>query len=193
MARRRWRLYGLLGSAFAMGVTLGCLEDDDFVAEYATEVCRMVRDCGRELYLPVDPSEPAAQRVLLPATGECEMMIEAHYSTCRSDCQFHRGKARRCLRRIRENVCDTENPDPSDENPDDDIALVCGQVFEECAGGPDQDEQCGRPSCSVGASSQAGASVLWMLGLLGLGARGRRRYELGGCRPYQRRRWSARE
>lgn len=175
MARRRWRLYGLLGSAFAMGATLGCLEDDDFVDEYAVEVCRMVRDCGRELYLPDDPADLTDQRQLLPATAECEVMIEAHYSTCRADCQFHRGKARRCLRRIRENVCGSTNPDPSDENPDDDIALVCGQVFEECAGGPDQDEQCGRPSCSVGASSQAGAGMLWMLGLLGLGARGRRR------------------
>lgn len=176
MERRRWRLYGLLGSALAMGVTLGCLEDDDFVAEYATEVCRMVRDCGRELYLPDDPSDLTDEPQRLPATIECEGMMEDHYSVCQSDCQFHRGPARRCLRRLRENVCNPESSnDPSDENPDDDIALVCGQVFEECAGGPDQDQQCGRPSCSVGASSQAGAGVLWMLGLLGLGARGRRR------------------
>lgn len=159
-----------------MGVTLGCLQEDDFVDEYAVEVCRMVRDCGRALYLPDDPGDLDSDRVRLPATAECEPMIEAHYSVCRSDCRFNRAKARRCLRRIRENVCNPENgSDPSDEYPDDDIALVCGQVFDDCAGGPDQDQQCGAPSCSVGASSRASAGLLWMLALLGLGTRARRR------------------
>lgn len=152
----------LLGSALglAAGVTVGCLQDEDFVAEYATEVCRMARDCGRELYLPGE-EQP------LPATEACESMIIAHYDTCRADCEFERAKARRCLRRLRNNECNTQ--DDSDEA----IPLVCDAVFQPCSGGADQELDCGAPRCSVGGS--AGAGALPLLGLLLLGLRRRRR------------------
>jgi len=90
----------LVGSALglATGITLGCLQEDDFVSEYAAEVCRMVRDCGRELHLPGSSD-------VLPATGDCEAIVRAHYSSCGSSCVFNRDKARRCLRRLRDNHC----------------------------------------------------------------------------------------
>jgi MYXO-CTERM domain-containing protein len=172
MAPRRRPLRTLLGAALGLsiGVTVGCLEDEDFVGEYAVEVCRMVRDCGRELTLP-NADAP------LPATAACESLIEAHYDSCGASCNFRRAKARRCLRRLRENECaedivTTPEGDPADET----IPWVCDDVFSECEGGEDQDQQCTAPrGCSVGGRSGAGASVLWILGLLGLGATRRRR------------------
>lgn len=174
MAPRRRPLRTLLGAALGLsiGITVGCLEDEDFVGEYAVEVCRMVRDCGRELSLP-DADEP------LPATDACEAMVEAHYSSCGSSCNFRRNKARRCLRRLRGNECadgviTNEDGDVADES----IPLVCSEVFSECEGGEDHDLQCAAPrGCAVSGhpGAGAGAGALWLLGLVGLAARRRRR------------------
>lgn len=168
MAPRRRPLRTLLGVALGLsiGITVGCLEDEDFVAEYAVEVCRMVRECGRELSLP-NADEP------LPASELCESMVQAHYDSCGGSCHFRRNKARRCLRRLRGNEC--KDGVLSDENgvEDESIPLVCSEVFSECEGGEDHDQQCAAPrGCSVGDRSGTGA--LSLLGLLALGWRRRR-------------------
>jgi hypothetical protein len=168
MAPRRRPLRTLLGAALGLsiGITAGCLEDEDFVAEYAVEVCRMVRDCGRELTLP-NADAP------LPANELCESMVEAHYASCGTSCNFRRNKARRCMRRLRENECaehilTTPEQEPADEM----IPLVCDEVFSECEGGEDQNQQCAAPrGCSV--ADRSGASAL-LLGLFVLGWRRRR-------------------
>ena len=165
--RRTLRM--LLGASLGLGLgmTLGCIEDEDFVSEYATEVCRLVRDCGRELRLP-DQTDP------LPATAACETLVEAHYSACGDSCNFRRGKARRCLRRLRNNECTSDDPALEDEG-DEAIPLVCDDVFNQCEGGLDQEDQCISPhGCTVSGRAGASAGLLWMLALVGLGARGRR-------------------
>ncbi len=173
MARRGRSLRMLLGMALglSMGVTVGCLQDEDFVGEYATELCGMVRDCGVELTLP-NATEP------LPATSMCEALIEAHYSTCASDCFFRRSKARRCLRRLRDNQCTGEDePGTLDTVARDaDIPGVCHDVFGECDGGFDQEDQCAAPTTTCSVTGRGGASSLSLpfLGLLLLGLRRRR-------------------
>ena len=173
MTPRRRPLRTLLGVALGLsiGVTVGCLEDEGFVGEYAVEVCRMVRDCGRELTLP-GADEP------LPADSFCESMVEAHYASCSASCNFRRSKARRCLRRLRENECAEDvATTPEGEPADETIPLVCDAVFDECEGGEDQEIQCAAPrGCSVAGRSGAGAGAgaLSLLGLLVLGWRRRR-------------------
>jgi MYXO-CTERM domain-containing protein len=160
----------LLGAALGlgMGVTLGCMQDEDFVPEFAAEVCRMVRDCGRELRLP-NETDP------LPATAECEALVEAHYSACGDSCFFRRNKARRCLRRLRNNECSVDDPaTPQEEVGDESIPWVCDDVFSECEGGEDQAQQCAAPhGCAV--SGRSGAGALPLIGLLLLGTWRRRR------------------
>ncbi|MCX4248074.1 hypothetical protein [Paraliomyxa miuraensis] len=162
---------GLAAGGLVAGVLAGCLyHEEDFVAEYAVEVCRMVRECGRELHLP-------GESELLPATSACEGMIEAHYSTCISGCNYRPAKARRCLRRLRDNECEGEvvTADPDDDHDGDEtIPLVCDFVFNECEGGDDQEIQCMSPNgCAVG--ERPGEGWLLGLGLLGLWWVGRRR------------------
>lgn len=154
----------------AVGMFAGCLyQEEDFVAEYAVEVCRMVRDCGRELSLP-GQSDP------LPATAECEAVIEAHYSTCASSCEYRPPKARRCLRRLRNNECKGEvtTADPNDnEGGDELIPVVCSFVFEQCES-PEQEDHCASVNgCSVGGRPGEGSLLALGLLVLGLGARRR--------------------
>lgn len=169
MQSRGRRLRVLLGTTLglATGVTLGCLQGEDFVSEYAVEVCRMVRDCGTELHLP-------KQTEMLPATSECEAIVETHYYTCDEGCQLDRTNARRCLRRLRDNQCDPETGTISGEvQGDEAIPWICRSVYEECNGGDAQRNQCSAPSnCSVGG--RPGDRALCMVVLLVLGAR--RRY-----------------
>lgn len=164
--RARWGM----GLGLTLGILVGCTVEEDFVAEYATEVCRMVRECGRDLHLPGESAS-------LPSTSECESMIEAHYGTCISRCNFRSAKARRCLRRLRNNECHGEvmTADPDDNlHADEAIPVVCDFVFNEC-GGDDEDIQCMSPNnCAVG--ERPGEGSLVALGLLVLGVSARRRW-----------------
>jgi hypothetical protein len=170
MPSRQRSLHALLGATLglATGVTLSC-EQGDFVTEYAAEVCRMVRDCGIELHLP-------KQTETLPATSECEVVVETYYLACDAGCQLDRAKARRCLRRLRDNECDPETGTISGEvQRDEAIPQVCSEVYEVCNGGNNQETQCSAPSgCSVGG--RPGDDAVLMLGFLVLGVGRHRRW-----------------
>lgn len=158
------RMLGGSALGLLVGTSVGCLfQEDEFVTEYAAEVCRLVRECGRELRLPGE-SEP------LPSTSACEDRIEAHYASCTAGCDYIPRKARRCLRRLRDNECNN----PSGTVDDETIPIVCNDVFRECQD-DEQAQMCRAPSgCSIGDPRGSGSVLALGLLVLGLGARRRR-------------------
>jgi MYXO-CTERM domain-containing protein len=165
-------LMGLLLGAVA-GSSPGCSlrEHDEFVSELASEVCRLQR-CGYGLKLPGSDS-------VLPDDETCELQVEAHYGSCGDRCAYNVRDARRCIRRLSDDICDEADLEEGVAAMADELPLVCDAVFTGCEG----EESCEAPFagvCSV-SSRPDPAAAAWALGLLmlGVGARRRRATEAG--------------
>lgn len=156
-----------MGLGLALGLAVGCLrKEDNFVEQYATELCDAVRDCGATLTLPGGQA--------LPVSSACEGVVEAHYLACGDRCEYQPRKARRCIRRLRRNSdCDdaTVSGAGGEQEDEEFIPLVCDEVYTQCSG---DDDLCRAPTCAVmGSGHREGLG--WALGLFALGLVGRRR------------------
>jgi hypothetical protein len=157
----RLRLLARLGFAASLGGFASCLQEDDFVDDFAAQVCRLAVDCNTALTLPGE-SEP-----LPNDRAACESAVVEHYSVCSDGCEMSRRHARRCLRRIEDTSC------PDGSGTDLVVPLACDLVFRSCD--PDVVEQghCVGPTCSVVPQRDAPLGGLALLGV-GLWARRRR-------------------
>lgn len=150
-ARPRARSLALLALGAAMGASASCLQEDDFVQQFAVSVCRTVVQCDLTLNLPGSGELPKTR-------SECEAAMIEHYSTCSDGCRLVRRKARRCLRRLEDNTCPSA---PQANDGDAGIPWVCNAVFRGCD--PDVVERgdCIAPTaCAVSPQHDARTSAL---------------------------------
>lgn len=162
-------LVGLLLGVVA-GSAPGCSlrEQDEFVGELASEVCRLQRTCGYALKLP-------GHEDLLPEDETCEAVVEAFYDSCGERCAYNVRKARRCIRRLEDDSCDMDSEIQTSAEPNEtaELPTVCDAVFTGCEG-PDSCDAPHSGLCSVATRPEPGHAA-WALGLLCLGVAARRR------------------
>jgi hypothetical protein len=161
--RPRLRSLATLGFAAAMGASASCLQEDDFVDEFAVLVCRTVVQCGITVHLPGGGELPDTRT-------ECEAAMIEHYSTCSEGCRMVRRKARRCLRRLEDNHCASA---PQANDGDAGIPWVCDDVFRGCDPEVVEQRDCIAPTCAVVPQRDAPLGGLALLGV-GLWVRRRR-------------------
>lgn len=136
--RNGWMARPLMGLLVGLvaGSSPGCLqEQDEFVSQLASEVCRLQRSCGYALQLP-------GSDVPVPDDETCEAQVEAYYGSCGDRCAYNVRKARRCIRRLEKDICDQgEDGVAGVEEDDNELPLVCDAVFTGCEG----EESCAAP------------------------------------------------
>lgn len=158
-----WARRGAVG--FLLGLTLASCDDygpDQFNIDAASLICEVERVCGEDLLDPIELGFGTIDET------SCFSDKQEIFETCQGECDFHENRAKRCIERLESMAddCDVLSLGP------------CRRVYDACEGS----ESCNPWNCAVGRDGGEGG--VWALGLLLLGAAGRRR---GGARGRGRR------
>ncbi len=152
----------MIAAGFLAGlVAASCGVDDaaEFNDEALTLACEIQTKCDADVTTAIELDIDVD-----PADGPCGVQIRDDFQACADNCGFKATAARKCIRRLEKMVdgCETVN------------LSACRRVYRDCDVGFDGVNRCDLWSCSVDANpSPAGALI--PLGLLALGALGRRR------------------
>lgn len=157
--RRRWTggVRAVAAGFLAGVVASSCAVDDaaQFNDEALALACEIQTKCDYDLTdadLGFDPSD-----------GPCSAERRDDFDTCAERCEFKRTAANTCIRRLERIAEDCKDANLS----------PCRRVYSDCDLGFD-DRRCNLWACSVETNSSP-AGALIPLGLLALGALGRRR------------------
>ncbi len=165
--RKRWgrgvsyRHGRILVAGFPVGLVASSCEYADadvFNARAAELVCEIYDKCGEDITTSIDLGDSELDRA-------CYDTVRDDFDVCDDNCAFNAGKARRCIRRL-ERMAD-----------DCDVASLgpCRRVYDECEAPATGDGACELWNCSVAPGPSRWSGGWIALGLLMLGAVGRRR------------------